>query len=101
MQEDLLKKKAFSFCTGPDLIEGGKRITAGIYLGGDIHQAIAAINQQQIDEKDIKLFIGYCGWDAGQLTEELAEGSWLPLDASIEQLFFNVAALDWQLLLPE
>jgi putative transcriptional regulator len=85
----------------PDIIEDSKRIAAGIYLGGNLQQAITAINQQQINEQDIKFFIGYCGWDAGQLPEELAEGSWLPLDIGIEKLFFKSASLDWQELLPK
>jgi putative transcriptional regulator len=72
----------------PDVIEGGKPIADPIYLGGNIQQAIVAINQHIINENDIKLFIGYCGWDDGQLKEELEEGSWLPLDEVVEKIFF-------------
>jgi putative transcriptional regulator len=72
----------------PDIIEGGKHIADSVYLGGNIQQAITAINRHTINETDIKLFIGYCGWDAGQLNEELEEGSWLLLDGGIERIFF-------------
>jgi len=34
-----------------------------------------------------KLCLGYAGWDAGQLEDELAEGSWLPLDLAPEIIF--------------
>jgi len=61
----------------PDLIDGGEQINAGLYLGGNMDQAIEAINNGDLNPKDIQLFIGYCGWDAGELEAELEEGSWI------------------------
>jgi putative transcriptional regulator len=75
----------------PDIIEGSKLIADSVYLGGNIQQAITAINRHTITESDIKLFIGYCGWDDGQLNEEVEEGSWLLLDGEIEKIFFNTS----------
>jgi putative transcriptional regulator len=83
----------------PDIIEGSKHIIGPIYLGGNMQQAITAINQHLIAENDIKLFIGYCGWDDGQLNDELEEGSWLPLDAAVEKIFFSDDELDWEQML--
>jgi putative transcriptional regulator len=60
----------------PDLIPGGIQITENIYLGGDFKQALSLINNGEITTQDIKLFIGYCGWDSGQLQEEIKEDSW-------------------------
>jgi putative transcriptional regulator len=39
-------------------------------------QVIKAINTEDMNEKEIQLFIGYCGWDVGELEAELQEGSW-------------------------
>ena len=61
----------------PDLIEGGKEISNGLYLGGNMEQVIKAINTKAADEQEIQVFIGYCGWDLGELEAELAEGSWI------------------------
>jgi putative transcriptional regulator len=61
----------------PDLIEGGEQVANGLYLGGNMEQVIDSINTQSIAKEDLQLFIGYCGWDAGELEEELKEGSWL------------------------
>lgn len=36
---------------------------------------------------NVKLFVGYAGWSAGQLEGELAEGSWVLTSASSEQVF--------------
>lgn len=64
----------------PDLIEGSRPLPNGIYVGGPIKEVIDAINSKGASQDDIKLFIGYCGWDAGELQAELDEGSWEILD---------------------
>ncbi len=61
----------------PDLIEGGKQLTNGLYLGGNMEQMVQAINKGDVNQEDIQLFIGYCGWDSGELEAELEEGSWI------------------------
>ena len=60
----------------PDLIEKGKQIPNGLYLGGNMEQVIEAINAGAINQQEIQLFIGYCGWDVGELEAEVEEGSW-------------------------
>ena len=60
----------------PDLIEGGKQLNDGLYLGGNMEQVIEAINTSSVSDQQIQLFIGYCGWDVGELKAELEEGSW-------------------------
>jgi putative transcriptional regulator len=60
----------------PDLITGGKLVANDIYLGGDFKEAVRLINSKAITGSDIKLFIGYCGWDSGELDSEVEEGSW-------------------------
>ena len=60
----------------PDLIEGGELKTDGLYLGGNMEQVIKAINNMNVNQEEIQLFIGYCGWDLGELEAEIEEGSW-------------------------
>ena len=61
----------------PDLIDGGEQIPNGLYLGGNMEQVIQAINTGNANPQEIQLFIGYCGWDEGELETELEEGSWI------------------------
>ncbi|MEY3620468.1 MAG: hypothetical protein RLZZ391_834 [Bacteroidota bacterium] len=60
----------------PNLIDGGKPIPNGLYIGGNMEQVIEAINTKSVQPPEIQLFIGYCGWDAGELEAEVEEGSW-------------------------
>jgi len=60
----------------PDIISGGTKVTGHIYTGGDFSSAVRYINNKTITEKDICLFIGYCGWDLNEIEAEIREGSW-------------------------
>ena len=61
----------------PDIVGGGTPVADGIYLAGDFKKAVSAINSLVLLKNNIKLFIGYCGWDEGELETEIEEGSWL------------------------
>lgn len=60
----------------PDLIEGGEHVKDNIYVGGDFKTAVLYINTGILTARDIKVFVGYCGWDHKELNDEIAEGSW-------------------------
>ena len=59
-----------------DLIPGGQQIADNIYLGGDFNKVIELITNGEINSTHIKIFIGYCGWDAEELETEIREGYW-------------------------
>jgi putative transcriptional regulator len=60
----------------PDLIPGGIRVVNELYTGGDFSQVVKGIQRQQLNTEVVKIFVGYCGWDQGELEAEIAEGSW-------------------------
>ncbi len=70
-----------------DLVPGGEFITDIIYLGGDFQKTIEQINNGSLTSNDIKIFIGYCGWDTGELEAEIAEGSWEVKGLDLKDLF--------------
>lgn len=73
-------EKLFFVHQRPDLIQGGTPIADNYFWSGDFQQAIQHINAFTINEHEIKLFIGYCGWDSEQLQEEIKEGSWIKIN---------------------
>lgn len=70
-----------------DLIPGGAPVIDDIYLGGDFQKTIEQINNHNLTSKDIKIFIGYCGWDKDELEAEIAEGSWEVKEPEADSLF--------------
>lgn len=61
----------------PDLIPGSIEISNGIYWGGDFDSTKELINNGLIKKNNIRFFLGYSGWNARQLEDELQENSWI------------------------
>lgn len=70
-----------------DLLIGSKRISAGVYMGGDWEQLKVLVDAKLIEPKHIRFFIGYSGWSEGQLAEEMQDGSWITEDMHANYLF--------------
>jgi putative transcriptional regulator len=66
-----------------DVIAGGEPVTGDIFVGGDFKTAMHCLNTGTMTDKDVKIFIGYCGWDYQELDAEIAEGSWTVLDSYV------------------
>jgi len=70
-------------------IENGSEILDGIYWGGTFEKVLSLADIHQLDPSTIKFFLGYSGWDAGQLQDELDQNSWIVCDFITEDLLFD------------
>jgi len=70
----------------PHILEG-KKIGDALYWGGSFDSLKETILMHTYEPQSLKLFLGYAGWGAGQLENELNEGSWLVADATEEIVF--------------
>lgn len=77
------------------LIEGGVEVKDGVFWGGNFEQMLAMIEGNLIKSDDIKYFVGYSGWAAGQLKGELEVNSWIiSRNVNVKQIFdTNVKSL--------
>lgn len=66
---------------------GGNEIVPGVFWGGSYEALQEAILENHYQSPDLRLFVGYSGWSAGQLEEEIAEGSWIVADVNEKLLF--------------
>lgn len=62
-------------------LEGSIQVTDTIYMGGDFEQLKALAKSGQIPEDEIRFFVGYAGWSAGQLRSEINNRSWFVAEA--------------------
>ena len=63
-----------------DLIPGSIHIRENLYWGGDFEALKLQIKLGLVNPLQVRFFLGYSGWEAGQLEEEIGENSWLVAD---------------------
>ena len=70
----------------PHKIDGSIHIVSDMYWGGNFGQVKKLINDEILSIDDIRFFLGYSGWNADQLKDELKNQSWI-IDELEESLF--------------
>jgi len=85
----------------PDLLTGSIEVTNGVYWGGDFEEVVALVQQNLLQQGDIRFFIGYSGWGEGQLEGELRGKSWIARQATRKLVFHRQAEQIWREALKE
>ena len=75
---------------------GGTEIVDGVYWGGSYEALKECISHKSYQPVDMRLFVGYSGWGAGQLAKEMDEGSWLVANVTPELIFETDPDKLWQ-----
>lgn len=95
-----VEKDTIHFITSRgDLIEGSKKIAEDIYWGGDFEKLKLLIDTKQVSADEVKFFIGYSGWDAGQIEDEMEMKSWIISPAKSEFVFETESEKIWRKVL--
>lgn len=83
-----------------DLLEGSLFVAPGIYWGGDFEKLRFLIDTGVMQPENIRFFVGYSGWSAGQLDEEMEIQSWLVGNTDQNYIFNLKKETDlWQTVL--
>lgn len=69
-----------------DAIPGSIHIKENLYWGGDFDTLKMQIKLGLVNSQQVRFFLGYSGWEAGQLEEEIKENSWLVTDVPQTEL---------------
>ena len=84
-----------------ELINASQEILPGIYWGGDFEQIKELIKLGVLKNTDLRFYLGYSGWSANQLDNELKENSWIVAEAKNEYLFANQPKDLWKNILEQ
>jgi len=76
-------------------LPGSINVFGNLYWGGDFETLKTQISAGMINADDIHFFLGYSGWDAGQLEGELKEDSWLVTDVDEETIMHDFDEVSW------
>ena len=79
----------------PGLITGGEKITDTIYWGGEFDEVVSLLQDNKLSAKQLRLFLGYSGWNEGQLESEITEKSWLTTYPTSKLVFSGDIDLIW------
>lgn len=71
----------------PQYFDDAVEVGDGIYWGGDFEKFKTLYKAGKLENDKIKFFLGYSGWDAGQLEDEIKENSWIVCNASKTLVF--------------
>ncbi|MDD4847293.1 MAG: YqgE/AlgH family protein [Bacteroidales bacterium] len=93
VEEDRL----FFIFRGNSHISDAIEFMQGIKIGGDFTYATQLIKEGKLQQKDIRFFLGYTGWDAGQLNQELKENRWVVTELTQDEIFTTEYETLWKI----
>jgi putative transcriptional regulator len=79
-----------------DFIPKSVWVNDSIFWGGDIDFIRDLIKSNKIDNSQIRFFLGYSGWSAGQLERELKENSWIIARVKTDIVLNDPAENTWK-----
>ena len=76
-------------------LPGSIHVIGDLYWGGDFEALKQLVLNNSINPADIRFFVGYSGWDAGQLEREIKEDSWLVNDVDPDTVMRDLQQESW------
>jgi putative transcriptional regulator len=78
--------KLFFLHTLGEKIPDSLKVNDELFWSGNFDHLTALIRAGLVEEEEVRFFLGYSGWSAGQLADEIAGHSWVVVDASVESI---------------
>ncbi|HSM48799.1 MAG TPA: YqgE/AlgH family protein [Draconibacterium sp.] len=76
-------------------LPGSIKVLENLYWGGDFETLKNLISNRLVQPSDINFFLGYSGWDAGQLEDEIKGDSWLVTDVDENAIMRESKDVSW------
>ena len=79
-----------------DALGESSRIGGELFWGGDFEQLTTLIATGVASPANVQFFLGYSGWSAGQLDEEMVDNTWVVGELSADMVFATPPEQVWQ-----
>ena len=90
------ENQIFFMHTLGDLLPDTCKIMDGLYWGGDTDTLNTLISTGIANKSNTRFFLGYSGWESGQLVDELVRNSWLISKANCHLLLNTPTHQMWK-----
>ena len=81
----------------PDATDLGENV----FWGGDFAALLRLLTSGEVSGAEVRLFVGYSGWSAGQLAAEMEAKSWITHPANAGKVFTLTTDAFWRDILRE
>jgi len=78
--------KLFFLHTLGDKIPDSLQVSGDLFWSGNFDHLTALISAGLVEEEEVRFFLGYAGWSAGQLAAEIADHSWVVIEPTVETI---------------
>jgi putative transcriptional regulator len=78
-----------------DIIPGSVKVVDNIYWGGEFAVIKRLLESKMLNNENIRFFLGYSGWQANQLDEELTDNAWVVADIRPEEIISPMSKYYW------
>lgn len=93
--------RIFFIHTIGEMIPDSHKISSGLYWSGNVNALKAMIKMDLIKPHEVRFYVGYSGWDGGQLRNELKANTWIVGKFSSKQLLKTAPGKMWSNLVKE
>jgi putative transcriptional regulator len=69
-----------------DIIPGSIRVLDQIFWGGEFDVIKRLLESGSLNSTNIRFFLGYSGWQAHQLEDEMADNAWVVAEISAQEI---------------
>lgn len=78
-----------------DIIPNSIKVVENIYWGGEFEVVKKLVESGNLNNDNIRFFLGYSGWQSNQLEDELHENAWVVADISPLDIMRPMNKFNW------
>jgi len=84
-----------------DEMTDSEEVADGVFWGGSFETLKILLSEKKVQSDQIRFFLGYSGWDAAQMDEELNQKSWIVTNAQCSDIFNDADEKLWANILKD